>query len=83
MPSLIMDNLNNPANLQKCQRCYCLCCQKDQVFQKTALRSNNLDELIDISKPLPQDFEMEFQVQPFELEDNLDPSILEDIRTLP
>ena len=42
---------------------------------------NNPDELIYLSKPVPQDIELEVQAQP--TEDNLDPSILEDIRTLP
>jgi len=68
-------------NLQKCQKVCCLCCQNDQVFQKTALDPNNPDELIYLSKPVPQEIELEVQVQP--TEDNLDPSILEDMRTLP
>ena len=68
-------------NLQKCQKICCSCCRKDQVFQKTALHPNNLDELIYISKPLLQDIEMEVQVP--SNENNLDPSILKDIKTLP
>ena len=68
-------------NLQICQKICCSCCQSDQVFQKTALDPNNPDELIYISKPVPQDIEMEVQANPSQ--GNLDPSILEDIRTLP
>ena len=66
-------------NLQKVQKC-CFSCCCGQVFQKTALDPNNPDELIDLSEPVPQDIEMELQIQP--KKDNLDMSILEDIRTL-
>ena len=68
-------------NLQKCQKICCSCCRSDQVFQKTALDPKNPDELIDLSKPLPQEIELEIQAQL--TEDNSDPSILQDIRTLP
>ena len=68
-------------NLQKCQNICCSCCQSDQVFQKTALDPNIPNELIYLSKPLPQDIEMVVQAQP--TEDNLDPSIVEDMRTFP
>ena len=67
-------------NLPKCQRYCCYCCQSNQVFQKTALDPNYLDELIYLSKPVSQDIKMEVQNQP--TEDNLDPSILEDLRIL-
>ena len=49
-----------------------------QVFQKTVLDPNNPDEFIHISKPL---IWMEVQAQ--SNGDNFDPSILEDISTLP
>ena len=74
MPSLILDNPNNPAKPTKSPKVLIF------ILLWPSLPENR-DELIQLSKHVPQDIEMEVQVQPSQ--GNLDPSILEDIRTFP